>query len=86
MIAKQDIPRLTELIHGFTAKRILVLGDIMIDQFIWGQVERISPEAPVPVVLVQDESSRLGGAADPIRISIEDDGTTVLYVMPDPDQ
>lgn len=67
MIANQDIPRLTELLHGFAGKRILVLGDIMIDQFIWGQVERISPEAPVPVVLVQDESSRLGGAANVVN-------------------
>ncbi|MCE3008363.1 MAG: PfkB family carbohydrate kinase [Bacteroidetes bacterium] len=46
------------------AKRILVLGDLMLDKYLWGRVERISPEAPVPVVDVQKEEYRLGGAAN----------------------
>jgi rfaE bifunctional protein kinase chain/domain len=45
-------------------RRILVLGDVMIDQFIWGRVGRISPEAPVPVVQVTGESFHLGGAGN----------------------
>ena len=44
--------------------RVLVAGDLMLDHFIWGRVERISPEAPVPVVHVTSESRRLGGAAN----------------------
>jgi D-glycero-beta-D-manno-heptose-7-phosphate kinase len=44
--------------------RIVVLGDVMLDEFIWGDVTRISPEAPVPVVNIQRESTRLGGAAN----------------------
>jgi D-beta-D-heptose 7-phosphate kinase/D-beta-D-heptose 1-phosphate adenosyltransferase len=44
--------------------RVVVLGDVMLDEFLWGKVARISPEAPVPVVEVQRESFRLGGAAN----------------------
>lgn len=44
--------------------QVLVAGDLMLDHFVWGSVERISPEAPVPVVRVTDESLRLGGAAN----------------------
>src|SRR5512140_144790 len=43
---------------------LLVVGDIMLDHFIWGKVTRISPEAPVPVVDIQNESIMLGGAAN----------------------
>src|SRR6185437_13801807 len=43
---------------------VLVLGDVMLDEFVWGDVTRISPEAPVPVVDVRRESVHLGGAAN----------------------
>ncbi|MFZ4619594.1 MAG: D-glycero-beta-D-manno-heptose-7-phosphate kinase [Bacteroidota bacterium] len=56
--------RIEELLKNITAKRIAVVGDVMIDRYIWGTVHRISPEAPVPVVEVESESSRLGGAAN----------------------
>jgi D-beta-D-heptose 7-phosphate kinase/D-beta-D-heptose 1-phosphate adenosyltransferase len=46
------------------ARRVLVLGDVMLDEFIWGRVARISPEAPVPVVEVEDQSFHLGGAGN----------------------
>jgi D-beta-D-heptose 7-phosphate kinase/D-beta-D-heptose 1-phosphate adenosyltransferase len=52
------------LLSRFPAARILVLGDLMLDQFLWGRVERISPEAPVPVVDVERESFALGGAGN----------------------
>lgn len=52
------------LISRFRNVTVLVVGDLMLDQFIWGRVDRISPEAPVPVVRVTDESFRLGGAAN----------------------
>ena len=45
-------------------KRVLVLGDVMLDEFVWGQVSRISPEAPVPVVRVTGQSFHLGGAGN----------------------
>ncbi len=51
-------------LESFAGRRILVLGDAMLDHYIWGEVSRISPEAPVPVVKVQRESHRLGGAAN----------------------
>jgi D-beta-D-heptose 7-phosphate kinase/D-beta-D-heptose 1-phosphate adenosyltransferase len=51
----------------FTKARILVVGDIMMDRFIWGRVSRISPEAPVPVVLVEKETFLLGGAANVVN-------------------
>lgn len=57
-------PRLRELFERFGRKRIAVLGDLMLDRYFWGSVARISPEAPVPVVEVESESARLGGAAN----------------------
>lgn len=45
-------------------RKIVVLGDVMLDEFVWGEVSRISPEAPVPVVDIQRESVHLGGAAN----------------------
>ena len=48
-------------------KRILVIGDLMLDEFVWGKVGRISPEAPVPVVEVTGESLYPGGAANVAR-------------------
>jgi D-beta-D-heptose 7-phosphate kinase/D-beta-D-heptose 1-phosphate adenosyltransferase len=56
--------RLAELIRRFPRVRVLVVGDLMLDQFIWGRVHRISPEAPVPVVQVTREEVRAGGAGN----------------------
>ncbi|NTV53468.1 MAG: D-glycero-beta-D-manno-heptose-7-phosphate kinase [Candidatus Firestonebacteria bacterium] len=56
--------RLKNLIDRFTGKKILVLGDVMLDEYIWGKVSRISPEAPIPVVHVQRENALPGGAAN----------------------
>jgi rfaE bifunctional protein kinase chain/domain len=56
--------RLQSLFGAFTGKRIAVVGDLMLDRYYWGSVARISPEAPVPVVEVESESTRLGGAAN----------------------
>ena len=52
------------LLEKFQQCRVLVIGDLILDRFVWGRVERISPEAPVPVVLIEKESSHLGGAAN----------------------
>ena len=56
--------RLKTLSDAFVGKRIAVVGDLMLDRYYWGSVARISPEAPVPVVEVESESTRLGGAAN----------------------
>jgi D-glycero-beta-D-manno-heptose-7-phosphate kinase len=56
--------RAEEIVSQFRQRNIVVLGDVMLDEFIWGDVSRISPEAPVPVVEVRRESTHLGGAAN----------------------
>ncbi|MCK7518423.1 MAG: PfkB family carbohydrate kinase [Ignavibacteriales bacterium] len=53
-----------ELKNNFAGKKIAVIGDMMLDCYFWGDVKRISPEAPVPVVEVGDEFYRFGGAAN----------------------
>ncbi|HEX4950078.1 MAG TPA: D-glycero-beta-D-manno-heptose-7-phosphate kinase [Blastocatellia bacterium] len=58
--------RAQDLIQNFVGKRLLVLGDLMLDEFIWGEVRRISPEAPVPVVEVKRESLHAGGAGNAV--------------------
>ena len=83
--------RLEQLFQGFNGKRIAVVGDLMVDRYFWGAVNRISPEAPVPVVEVESQSTRLGGAANvannvsslggiPIMIGVRgnDDGGQLL--------
>jgi len=56
-----------KIIKKFSGVRILVVGDVMLDRFIWGDVSRISPEAPVPVVVVDQETFLLGGAANVVN-------------------
>lgn len=58
---------LKAILGRFSEAKILVVGDIMMDRFIWGKVSRISPEAPVPVVLVERETLLLGGAANVVN-------------------
>jgi len=58
---------LEKILSGFSQVKILVVGDIMMDRFIWGKVSRISPEAPVPVVAVEKETFLLGGAANVVN-------------------
>jgi len=67
MTAAVDAKRLTVLVGQFSSKRILVIGDLMLDEYLWGKVSRISPEAPVPVVDVARESYFPGGAANVAR-------------------
>ena len=84
----RDLQQLLERCRG---KKIAVVGDLMVDRYYWGDVMRISPEAPVPVVEVKSESTRLGGAANvanniaslggtPLMIGVvgKDNGGTVL--------
>lgn len=59
--------RIAELLSSIRESSIIVVGDTMIDEYFWGDVHRISPEAPVPVVMVESVSRRLGGAANVIQ-------------------
>src|SRR5260370_38847466 len=62
-----DLKRLRQILDRAAGKRILVIGDLMLDEFVWGKVGRISPEAPVPVVEGTGESFYPGGAANVAR-------------------
>jgi rfaE bifunctional protein kinase chain/domain len=87
-ILSGDPSALEGLVTRFAGRRLAVLGDCMLDRYLWGRVERISPEAPVPVVEVERETSTLGGAgnvaanlraldAEPLLLSVvgeDDDG------------
>lgn len=53
-----------QVFEAFNSLRVLVIGDVMLDSYVWGKVERISPEAPVPVVNVSHREYRLGGAGN----------------------
>src|SRR3984957_5379010 len=59
--------RLGDILGAFQKSRILVVGDVMLDEFLWGKVTRISPEAPVPVVDIQRRAAYPGGAANVAR-------------------
>jgi D-beta-D-heptose 7-phosphate kinase/D-beta-D-heptose 1-phosphate adenosyltransferase len=61
------IPRVQEILDGFEGRRVLILGDVMLDRYLWGGGVRISPEAPVPIVETRDQTHRLGGAANVAR-------------------
>ena len=62
-----NVERIQYLLDEARKQRLLVIGDVMLDEFVWGKVSRISPEAPVPVVEVQSESFYPGGAANVAR-------------------
>src|SRR5438067_4699738 len=62
-----DLRRLEQILDRAPSMRITVIGDLMLDEFVWGKVGRISPEAPVPVVEVTGESFYPGGAANVAR-------------------
>lgn len=68
-----------ELIEKFKDVKVLVLGDVMLDRYFWGNVSRISPEAPVPIVNVNKKSSVLGGAAN-VAANIRSLGATPYLI------
>jgi D-glycero-beta-D-manno-heptose-7-phosphate kinase len=87
--------RTTQLQNNFYGKRIAIIGDLMLDGYFWGDVSRVSPEAPVPVVEIDNEFFRFGGSANvalnilrlggtPFPIGVignDSDGKTVLDLM-----
>jgi D-beta-D-heptose 7-phosphate kinase/D-beta-D-heptose 1-phosphate adenosyltransferase len=66
-----NFQRAQQIINKFSDLRIVTLGDLMLDEFIWGEVRRISPEAPVPVVEVKRETWHLGGAGNVVSNLLE---------------
>ncbi len=66
-----------KLFDSFFSKKIVIVGDVMRDSYLWGKVERISPEAPVPVVACSKRESRLGGAAK-VALNVEAMGATPI--------
>ena len=59
-----DAARVEELLERAATRRVLVVGDLMLDRYVSGRVDRVSPEAPVPVVLVEEERAAIGGAGN----------------------
>jgi len=78
--------RASEITQLFSQRRIVVLGDVMLDEFVWGDVTRISPEAPVPVVDIRRESVHLGGAANVLAnlVALGADACVIGVVGKDP--
>jgi len=66
-----------EIINGFSKKRVLIIGDLMLDRYVWGTIDRMSPEAPVPVVTVRKHDARPGGAGN-VTQNISSLGATPL--------
>ena len=68
---------LDEIFKKFNKLNVLIIGDVMIDSYLWGNVNRISPEAPVPIVSVTKKESRLGGAAN-VALNIQSMGANPI--------
>ncbi len=92
-----EYSRYQHIISGFKGKNIIIVGDIMLDVYYWGDVHRISPEAPVPIVHITNENVRIGGAgnvatnlfglsAKPLLIGVlgeDENGNTLLKQLKD---
>ena len=79
MATEIAVPRASELLARMAGRRVVVIGDVMIDEWIWGRVSRISPEAPVPVVAVRDHSFTLGGSGN-VASNLRALGAAVTFV------
>jgi len=71
--------RYTELTQSFNNKNLIILGDIMLDAYYWGDADRISPEAPVPIVQIKKENFRAGGAGN-VALNIKGLGSSPLLI------
>ena len=68
-----ELTQLTNIFESFNQMNVLIIGDVMIDGYVWGKVDRISPEAPVPILSVAKKEDRLGGAAN-VALNIQSMG------------
>lgn len=75
VVAKYSKKEIGRIFDSFSKLRVLIIGDVMIDNYVWGKVTRISPEAPVPVVSVGRKEQRLGGAAN-VALNVQALGAT----------
>src|SRR4051794_48426 len=76
---------LSATLAAIPGKRILILGDVILDEYIWGEVRRISPEAPVPVVEIRRRSYLPGGAANAAANVVSLGGVALLAGLVGPD-
>ena len=76
-----NVENIDQLFNSFKEKNVLIIGDAMIDAYMWGRVERMSPEAPVPVVEVDRYEDRLGGAANVARNISELGALPILFTV-----
>lgn len=70
---------LDNIFSGFSGMKVAVIGDVMLDTYWWGNVERISPEAPVPVVALSKKEKRIGGAGN-VALNVEELGASVAVI------
>ncbi|CAN5607288.1 D-glycero-beta-D-manno-heptose-7-phosphate kinase [soil metagenome] len=70
-------PDIQSVFEAFNNLKVVVIGDVMVDAYLWGKVDRISPEAPVPIVAVQKRENRLGGAAN-VALNIRSMGASAI--------
>src|SRR5579875_1101369 len=68
-----------ELFQQFTALKVGIIGDVMLDTYMWGHVERISPEAPVPIVLLEKKEWRMGGASN-VALNVQSLGAQAFVI------
>jgi D-glycero-beta-D-manno-heptose-7-phosphate kinase len=68
---------LSSVIDTFASHKVLIIGDVMIDSYLWGKVDRISPEAPVPIITWTSQENRLGGAAN-VALNVQSLGATPI--------
>jgi D-glycero-beta-D-manno-heptose-7-phosphate kinase len=71
--------RISQILNAFTDKQLMVVGDIMIDEYLTGKVTRLSPEAPVPIIEIKDEITRFGGAAN-VALNVKELGCKTILV------
>ena len=69
--------KLKKIFEAFEDVKVLIIGDVMVDSYLWGKVSRISPEAPVPIVAVDKRENRLGGAAN-VALNVQALGATPI--------
>ena len=74
-----DKSTLRTIFASMTGKKVAVIGDLMLDSYIWGKVTRISPEAPVPVVHVRRKTFCLGGAANVMKNIVSMGGEAIAF-------
>src|SRR5438034_8364999 len=70
---------LEAVLERFSGRRVAILGDCMLDRYVWGRVDRISPEAPVPVVEIERETVSLGGAGN-VAVNIQSLGADAVLL------